>query len=105
MTSSEPPGLDSVDTLRLRLELERLRIELAEWRARAAELGRREDLLASGQATLREARLAALNLIEDAVDARNRMAGANEALQSEVRAREQAQADTCLLYTSDAADE
>ena len=94
MTSSEPPGLDSVDTLRLRLELERLRIELAEWRARAAELGRREDLLASGQATLREARLAALNLIEDAVDARNRMAGANEALQSEVRAREQAQADT-----------
>ena len=93
MITNPPPGGDRVEGLRLRLERERLRRELAGWQARAAELERREARLAAEQASLRESRLASLNLIEDAVDAGNRMASANEALRAEVKARESAQAE------------
>jgi len=87
------PGAASVEVLRLRLELEQMRMELALWRAREPELARREADLAAENATLRDTRLAALNLIEDAVEARNRIAGANEALRVEAQARALAQSE------------
>ncbi len=71
------------ERLRLRLELERARHELALMRLREADLQRREQALQAEQDAMRNSRLASLNLIEDAVDARNRMAQAQEQLQRE----------------------
>ncbi len=93
MKDAVVPDSNHVDLLRLRLELDRLRVELAERRGREADLDRREARLVTEMASLRDTRLASLNLIEDAVEAGKRMADANDALRAEVRAREQAQAE------------
>lgn len=88
-----PPVPPDSGALRLRLELDRLRAELAGWQARESELRRREQQLADEQGRLRETRLASLNLIEDAVAARNDMAQALDALRGEVQARQRAEAE------------